>query len=87
MPKMVPLVLQTLILNANRMCQVQEDVNGKLIEEQYVDSRYTMSSACILKQKPVSDFRPSKSCPTHGTQGWAGLESGDVQSNFLNSAW
>lgn len=81
MSKMVPLVLQILILNANRMCQVQEDVNGKLIEEQRVDSCYMMSSACILKQKPVIDLLPLKNPPTHGL-----LETEDVHTSFLNSA-
>lgn len=71
MPKMVPLVLQILIPNANRMCQVQGDVNGKLIEEQRVGLCYTMSSARILKQKPAPDLLPLQSPSPHGTQSWA----------------
>lgn len=71
MPKMVPLVLQILIPNANRMCQVQGDVNGKLIEEQRVGLCYPMSSAWILKQKPATALLPLKSPSTHGTQSWA----------------
>lgn len=71
MPKMVPLVLQILIPNANRMCQVQGDVNGKLIEEQRVGLCYPVSSAWILKQKPATDLLPLKSPSTRGTQSWA----------------
>lgn len=71
MPKMVLLVLQILIPNANRMCQVQGDVNGKLIEEQRVGLCYTMSSAWILKQEPATDLLPLKSPSTHGAQSWA----------------
>lgn len=44
MSKMVPSVLQILILSVNRICQVREDVNGKLIEEQRVDSLYDVFS-------------------------------------------
>jgi len=67
MPKMVSLVLQILILNANRMCQVQEDVNGKLIEKQRVDLCYVMSSACILKQKPAIELLTLRNPPTQAT--------------------
>lgn len=83
MPKMVPLVLQILIPNANRMCQVQGDVNGKLIEEQRVGLCYKMSSAWILKQKPATDLLPLKSPSTHGTQSWAAGTGGAHE--FLSS--
>lgn len=83
MLKMVPLVLQILILNANS--QVQEDVNGKLIEERCVDSCYTMSSAYILKQKPVFDLLPLKNLPAHGTWCWL-LETEGMYTSFFNSA-
>lgn len=49
--------------NINSLCkqsQGEEDVNGKLIEKQHVDSCYS-----VLKQKQVIDLLPLKSPLTH----------------------
>lgn len=51
MTKMVPFILQTLIQNANRMRQVQEDINGKLIEKRCVDMYYMILMTCIFKER------------------------------------
>lgn len=55
--------------NINSLCkqsQGEEDVNGKLIEKQHVDSCYS-----VLKQKQVIDLLPLKSPLTHWTWCWA----------------